>query len=150
MKKSTLIIIMIIYIASIVVINFFGLSVKVYNEVINVTSIECFNETDDQATVRLDRYDNKEIVIKYDQLHTGVDEDEVEYKIYQLQIRVLPDNATYKSFRLAGEHKNVKFAKDGNGRDTGILMFYGKAVMDISIISTDGQNITTKLSIICR
>lgn len=149
MKKSTLIIIMIIYIASIVVINFFGLSVKVYNEVINVTSIECFNETDDQATVQTNSKGIKELVIDYNKLHTDVDSEGKEYKLYMLQIRVIPDNATYKSFRLAGEHRNIKFAKDGNGRDTGIIMFYGKAFVDVKIISTDGQNITTNLSIIC-
>ena len=64
MKKSTLILIMIIYVASIVVINFFGLNVKVYNEVINVTSVECINETDEKANVVINDKGIKEIRIK--------------------------------------------------------------------------------------
>ena len=43
MKKSTLIVIAIIYIASIVVISVFGLKMVIWDVVIPVKSIECLN-----------------------------------------------------------------------------------------------------------
>ena len=46
MKKSTLILILIVFIASIPIINFFGLNAKVYNEIVNVSAVECINVTD--------------------------------------------------------------------------------------------------------
>ena len=52
MKKSTLIIILVIYVASIAAINFFGLSVRVYNEIINVTSVECINKDEEGVVVK--------------------------------------------------------------------------------------------------
>ena len=51
MKKSTLIMIAIVYIASIVLISLFGMKSVVYNEVIPVTKIECLNETDSKTEV---------------------------------------------------------------------------------------------------
>ena len=51
MKKSTFILILIIFIASIPIINFFGLNAKVYDEVVNVSAIECINTSDEYSTV---------------------------------------------------------------------------------------------------
>ena len=51
MKKSTLVVIAIIYVASIVIISLFGMKAVVYNEVIPVTQIECLNQTDSNSEV---------------------------------------------------------------------------------------------------
>ena len=51
MRKSTIIFIAVIYIASIAVISLFGMKMSVYNEIIPVTSILCLNETDDNVEV---------------------------------------------------------------------------------------------------
>ena len=55
MKKSVMIIIGIIYVASIVVINFFGMKVFVYNKTIDVEQIVCLNKTDEEKRITSER-----------------------------------------------------------------------------------------------
>ncbi|MGN0961664.1 MAG: hypothetical protein ACI4PF_05670 [Christensenellales bacterium] len=147
MKKSTLILIMIIYVASIVVINFFGLNVKVYDEVINVTGLECINETDEKANVVINDKGIKEIRIKFSE---PANIDTKTGTMYQLKTRVYPDNADNKNLKYVyAEHKNVEFYKDGSGRETGLVLFYGTARLEVKIMSTDGQNIYTTIIFKC-
>ena len=61
MKKSTLIIIGLIYIASIVVISVFGLKAVVYRPVIPVTKVECLNESDEFTTVSVNNEGLKQL-----------------------------------------------------------------------------------------
>lgn len=60
MKKSTVLVIFIIYVVSIVVIGFFGMSVKVYDEIKYIKSIEMSveAESDDMYTFTQNENDN--------------------------------------------------------------------------------------------
>lgn len=136
MKKSTLIIILIIYVASIAIINFFGMSVKLYDEVINVTAVECINKTDKNTEV-IESTDKKILKVKFTEPANATD---LTGTMLQLQWRVLPDNATVKDVRFVYNTQNtrVEFYEDEKGRKTGLMLFSGPTMLDVRIMSTDG------------
>lgn len=136
MKKSTLIIILIIYVASIAIINFFGMSVKLYDEVINVTAVECINKTDKNTEV-IESADKKILKVKFTEPANATD---LTGTMLQLQWRVLPDNATVKDVQFVYNTQNtrVEFYEDEKGRKTGLMLFSGPTMLDVRIMSTDG------------
>lgn len=142
MKKSTLVVLITIYIASIVVISVFGLNAVFWNEVIPVKSIECINKTDENSEVTLTGEGKKFIKIKYGE--PGIVKDGVpEGTMLQLEWRVLPDNATNKEVRFVynTELTRVNFVKNKDGKELGLILFTGKVKLDLQIVSTDGTRV---------
>ena len=138
MKKSTLIMIAIVYIASIVVISIFGMKSVVYNEVIPVTKIECLNVTDDKTEVEYDG-DTKVISVQYKKPGNA---ENLTGTMVQLSWRVLPDNASNKKVKFVyNQTTRAEFVKDEAGNEVGLILFTGKVVLNIKIISTDGTQV---------
>jgi hypothetical protein len=81
MKKSVIILIAIIYVASIALVSFFGLKFKVFEEVVPVESVEILDENLKPGNENFDFY----TVIELDSEGKGR---------YQIKYRVHPDNAT--------------------------------------------------------
>lgn len=149
MKKSTLIIILIIYVASVALINFFGLKVKVYEEIINVTKIECINETDEHCEVKPLPSGKKQLNVNFT---TPADPNNLNVGTKLIiKYRVTPDNATKKDVRfiMVPEQDNAQFFKDEFGHETGLILFTGKAMFDVNIVSTDGMKVSTQVLIWC-
>lgn len=148
MKKATLMIIGIIYIASIVLISIFGLKSVMYEEIIPVTHIECINETDEFSTVKTVN-NKKRIELKYEEPGT-IENGVPTGTILQLYFRVLPDNATNKEVRFVynTDLTRVTFVKnEKTGKDTGLILFTGKCVLDVKIVATDGSKIEENITI---
>ena len=148
MKKSTLLVIGIIYIASIVAISIFGLKTVIWDVVIPVKSIECLNTSDDKATVEETADGKKFIKIKYGE--PGSIEDGIPTgTMLQLEWRVLPDNATTKKVRFVynTELTRVNFVKNDNGEELGLILFTGKVKLDLQIVSTDGTRVVEEVVI---
>ena len=138
MKKSTLIMIAIVYIASIVVISIFGMKSVVYNEVIPVTKIECLNQSDDKTQVEYDG-DIKVISVEYKKPGNA---ENLTGTMVQLSWRVLPDNASNKKVKFVrNQNSRAEFVKDEAGNEVGLILFTGKVVLNIKIMSTDGTQI---------
>ena len=138
MKKSTIILIAIVYIASIVVISVFGLKAKIFGEVIPVTAIECLNKTDRDAFVeKLD--DITTINLQYK--GPGSIENPNEGTMLQLVYRVLPDNATNKKVKFEYNESltRLQFVKDDKGNDLGLILFSGTGIFHVQIMATDGS-----------
>lgn len=136
MKKSTLIIILVIYVASIAAINFFGLSVKVYDKIINVTSIECINKDEEGVTVKDKEY-GKFITVDF----VGeADKETLSGTKFQLRWHAYPDNATNKDVQFIYDKTDDRFEffKDEFGRETGLILFYKPAQLMVTIMSADG------------
>jgi len=134
MKKSVIIMILIIYVASIVFIGFFGMKIASYNETLYVDHIECTNEEAVQYT------GFKYVIIDYATILEG----DMNTNVFQLQWKVYPENATYR---------NVNFVYDENttvGYITkiGTVVFNKKGTITIYITSTDGQNIREIVKIV--
>ena len=148
MRKSTLIVIAIIYVASIVVVSVFGLKAIVFDEVVPVLSIECVNKTENNIQVE-EVSGTKTIYMQY------VGEGNVEEQtgtILQLECRVLPDNATNKEVRYVysrDQYPQVEIYQI-NGRETGTIIFRGPALLSLRIYSTDGTNVYTEVTISVR
>lgn len=148
MKKSTLLVIGILYIASIVAISVFGLKTVIWDVVIPVKSIECLNQSDDHADVSLTEDGKKFIKIKYEE--PGVIEDGVPTgTMVQLLWRVLPDNATNKEVRFVYNTNltRVNFVKNKDGKELGLILFTGKVKLDLQIVSTDGTRVVEDIVI---
>ena len=62
MKKSTTILILIIYVASIVLVGFFGMSVKVYDEIKYVKQIAISVEAESEELYTLTKLDENDAV----------------------------------------------------------------------------------------
>lgn len=146
MKKSTFIIICIVYIASIALINFFGMKIAVYSKLIDVESVQCINQTDDKMTVE-EISGVKTIKVKFT---TPFDINNNQGTGVQLICKVLPDNATNKTldYIYTENPSRYEFYKNPDtDMRTGFVMIYkAPAIINVKIISTDG---TQKSEDIC-
>ena len=104
MKKSVIILIFIIYIASIVFINFFGLKILSFEENIYATSVECINS--DMKVSSDGTY--KFVGLKYTTELT-----------YTIEHKVYPENATNNKV----EYIYDKTANISIDQNTGIVTF---------------------------
>ena len=158
MKKSTLVLILVIYIASIVIIGFFGVQIETFNVTYYVTSIQLLNETVPDVN-NIDQYimfefiPNSELVPNPDYTEgSGLDEylpfgrysstDPSNPNYVQLLWKVIPEDATYR---------NVTFEHTENSRatvnDFGTVIFTGPTTLTIYITSTDGTNVRNKIKV---
>ncbi len=145
MKKANLIIIIVIYIASIGLISFLGMEVSVLDPVIPVTEVQCINEEDNYTTIGELR-GNMLITLTFTTAGNAAD---LSGTILQLYWRVYPDNASNSEVKFVYDttNTNVEFVTDGDGRQTGTILFYAKTVIDVQIIATDGTKISTTVTI---
>ncbi len=145
MKKSTLIIIGVIYIASIVIISVFGLVPKIYRKVYPVTKIECLNETDEKTIVRKNG-DEFTIIVKFTEPANAND---MSGTILQLRWRVYPDNATDNNVQFIYDktRKNFQFVQDESGRELGTVLFFAPATFNLTILAADGSGVKFNLLI---
>lgn len=132
MKKSIVIVIGIIYVASICLIGFFGMKIKAYNETIYVTNIECIN-TDMQETTDSQNNPIKYVVLTY--------EPEL---AYQIEWKVNPDNVTYRNVEFVYNTETTVATVSGFGA----VLFLKKGTITIQIVSTDGKNIIETVKLI--
>ena len=131
MKKSVVILIALIFIASVVTVSFFGLKFKTFNEIVYVSSIELLDEnlkTNDQG--------GKYVVIYPD--------DKGERK-YQIKYRVHPDNATDDGVIFAYDEENAFATVD----EKGVVTFKKKGAITVQLIANDGSA-KTSITIICK
>ena len=137
MRKSTVIIIAIVYLAAIVVVSMFGLKAKIFKEVIPVTSVECVNTTDEKSIV--EKSNGKTIInIKYE---GPGDPTTLEGTMVQLYYRVLPDNASNKRVKYVYNENltRIQFVADENGNQLGLVLFSGIGIFNVRIMATDGS-----------
>ncbi len=130
MKKSVVILIAIIYIASIALVSFFGLQFKVFEEIVYTESIEILN-TDLKTAGDGTKY----VVISPDA--NGE-------RKYQLLYRVHPDNATDAAVNFVYDKQNAAVSSiDENG----VVTFSKKGVVTVTIVSKDGSGASATLKI---
>lgn len=145
MKKSTVILIAIIYIASIVIISIFGMKAVIFNEIISVREIVCTNETDEFVTVK-DQQGKKLIEVPF----IGAwDETKSEGTIAIITWQVQPTNASNKKIKLVYDTNTTraKCLTDEAGNYTGIIVFYDRILFNVRIMSTDGSRVYSDIMI---
>ena len=134
MKKSVIVLIGIIYIASIALVSFFGLQYKTFNDFIYVSSIEILNEDLTSTEGVKDRT-------------AFVYADENGDFKYQINYRVGPDNASVKvvDFVISGD--KTLASVDSNGIvtfDKNKVAEEGIATVIVWLVSTDQSNIESE------
>lgn len=154
MKKSVVICIAIIFLASIVAINFFGMKTSVYNLVVPVESVECINITDrDRGITVTNKGDNgdKYIRLKFEQACVKDENNNITTYGTMLTLihKVYPENASEQKVKYIYSKRNsFEFMQDGNGIENGMILFYSKASFDVQIMSIDGRQAYTTVSIL--
>jgi len=129
MKKSVVMLILVIYVASVAVIGVFGTSIAFYDEKIYVEKITCINEEAKDAEVTIDgrMMTIQKVVIDYK---------ESEETTFWIQWRVFPENATFRRVEFVSGNENVATV-DGQG----IVRFVKKGTVTIYINALDGSKI---------
>ena len=130
MKKSVVILIALIFIASVVTVSFFGLKFKTFDEIIYVSEIEILNDD-----VLLDDEGKPYAVVRTDE--NGL-------RQYQIKWRVHPDDATDDSVSFAYDTQNGNLTVDENG----IVTFQKRGAVTVQIIANDGSA-KTSITIYC-
>lgn len=140
MKKSVIILIALIYIASIALVSFFGLKFKVFDEIVYVSSIELLN-TDLKEANETQKTEYDYYVVIRPNAETGE-------RRYQIQYRVHPDNATNQEVDFVYDQsiEGVSVSEDG------IVSFENPGSVIVSVVAKDGggEEATVRLAIISR
>lgn len=129
MKKSVVIIIALIYVASIALVSFFGLQHKVFEEVIPVERVEITNEGQKYSETHGDY-----IVIRPNE--KGERRIKIDYHVY-------PENASNTKVDFA--YEQVDYASVD---EYGVVTFTSPGVLKVRIIATDGSNAEDTITII--
>ncbi len=130
MKKSVVMMIGIIYVLSVALVSFFGLQYKIYNEKVYVERIEILN-----SDIKIDGDGGKYVTIR---------PNENGDRIYQLEWRVYPDNATNKAIDFIYDTQNTNVTVD---EATGVITFQKKGAIQIQIMATDGSGVSETIEI---
>ena len=138
MKKSVVVLIGIIYIASIALVSFFGLKYKVFEEVVYVESVELLNEGLLAPDFEAD-FDYYALVAPNEQGELR----------YQIKYRVHPDNATDQSVDFvledaSGDGVQTTATVDKNG--VVIMDSVGTAVI-VTVIAKNGSGEKASVSV---
>lgn len=140
MKKSVVILIGIIYVASIFIVGFFGMKIKAFDTIIYITDIECTNED-----VITKPNGTKEIKFDYD-----ATKDAMENTII-ITYEVFPKNSTLKgrdAVKLSYDTKHKLITEELWIIDGLTITFRSKGVLTIYLESLDGSNIIETINII--
>ena len=135
MKKSVVILIGIIYIASIAVVSFFGLQYKMFEEIVYSDGLVLLN-TDVKTSEKGEKY---VVIMK------GADPDKP-YE-YLIEYRLMPDNVTNKQVNFsydASTAEKLGFTID----ETGLASFKKSGVITVRMVPADGSNIELSLKLI--
>lgn len=141
MKKTSVFLIIVIFIMSVIVITFFGKSIAFGQFQVYITSI----------TITNDRGNNNTISIEFNE-----DNKNGEYTSVFLHYVVTPDDATYKEkveYYLTGntyedEKGNVQYIADVN--PDGEVYFMEPGAVRAYVVTTDGSALSDDVLIICR
>ena len=134
MKKSVIILIAIIYISAIAIVSFFGMSAERFEEIVYVQDVNLTNEglkPGNQAT---------------GEYYTFISADSDGIYRYQLEVEVLPNNATDKTVDYTFE-ANPAVTVDENG-----LVTITERIKSVTIIivANDGSTMQTSVTLMCK
>lgn len=140
MKKSVIILIALIYIASIALVSFFGLKFKVFEEIVYVSNIELLN-TDLKEANETQKAEFDYWVVIRPNAETGE-------RKYQIEYRVHPDDATNQEVDFVYDESTPGVTVDDNG----IVTFDRSGSVIVSVVAKDGggEEATVRLAIMAR
>ena len=157
MKKTIVIMILAIYIASIAVVNFFGLTTKQFSKVSYVTDIQCQTITfiaDNEKELYPQQWFGNTPLFVFDFIPAPEDSP---YTTENLDTNPNKILLNYHVFPNLAENTDVKFVFD---EDAGTVVYNklaktfvvleGDVIFTIMIKATDGSNVSTEVKIYSR
>lgn len=144
MKKSTIFLLVLVYIVSFIIVGLFGIQVRAHDQIIYVDSITL--RAVDEVNVHT-VYDEENKIYKFWTYYP-----ENENRKVQFVTEVLPANATNRDVQVIFDSPNVREVKVENEFIDIYLNEGGIGTIDFSVVSTDGNNLTidAKLTIRAR
>lgn len=136
MKKSTIFLILLVYVASFIIVGLFGIQVRAHNEIVYVDSIS-LSPVNSEAFVNY-RYDEAEKKYKFIAYY----EDDL---VIQLKANVSPANATNGAVKVSYDSviADIEVSESVfitiNVKDGGAI--------DFSVVSTDGLDLTVNATL---
>ena len=161
MKKTIIIIILVVYIASIAVVNFFGLEIKVFDGITYVDNIECSTITvqnENPVTLEAKQQLHGHPLFIFDFIPASEDNP---YTTEDESIISNPNavQINYEVFPHLADETGVKFEYDLNAAE-GVVVFHEisrtfvflkpNKIITITIRSTDGSNKSTQIQVMGR
>ena len=131
MKKSTIFLIILVYIVSFVIVGLFGIQARGYNEIIYVESITLRAVDEELVQSRYKGDQNYTFVTYY--------EDNL---VVKFKAEVLPANATNKKVKLNCETTLATFDEpDEDGFFNLSILNGGYGAIEFDVVSTDGKDL---------
>ncbi len=153
MNKATVLIIGVVYLASIVLISLLGLNSVVAQPNVPVTKIECTGAigpgvsegtyTDKGNTYQL-------FSMKFTEAGQYNNDGQPTGTYIQLSYRVYPDNASNKLIRITVSNASdsaYELIKLPSGEDLGLIFIKRRATLIVDLWATDGSNVSTRIYI---
>lgn len=143
MKKTVIIIIAVIYVASVLIVNFFGLDSSYFVENIYVSNIECESITLYSGHGAGEKIESDKVIkeTKYFKFafidgNYGLNNLNENPNAVVLNCRVYPDNATNKNLKFAIDKKDSLYYFDEAKRT--LVVFEGGIDITVVIMAADG------------
>ena len=160
MKKSVILVILVIYIASFFIVGFFGEKMRAYDPNVRVKSLECYMTVDDKTVVDTSVTANKtykdlreregfDYLFNYD---FGIENVANGLQVV-LVFRVLPENANNKLIHYTVSSATEtdgkkKYVFEDKGDGTATFTFYEPFTLDFVIVADDvGADVHVKARI---
>ena len=132
MKKSTIFLLILVYIVSFIIVGLFGIQTRAYDAIIDVESITLKAV---EGTGVTGEYDSRQNLYKFRTYY----EDNL---IVQLKAEVLPANTTYKAVKVVADTELATFEVVEDVFINIAVKEGGSGVVEFSVASTDGKDLT--------
>lgn len=156
MKKTIIILILVVYVASIAVVNFFGLEIKVFDGIEYVSNIQCDTVTvhrENEEVLQPTMYIGDTPLFQFD----FIPSEDGEYTDDDSSVAFNPNavELNYEIFPHLAAETDVKFEYDEEAmagiavfrEDLRTLIFLKEGMFTITIKAEDGSNVSTTVKI---
>lgn len=155
MKKSTILFLVVIYIAAFFVVGLIGISIRSHYQMNYVSEITVEKMSNNSSLVlnESDGYIREEIVNEDDPDHARYNNNyhfDVDFEpnlVLQFKVVVKPDDSTYSDFVVSSSSKETIGKVEKNDDSTVYVYIYKAKDFNFQIVSTDGNKVTTKVAI---
>lgn len=136
MKKTTIVLIGLIYFVSIILVGVFGLQYKQFNQIVYATSVEVTNPPEDYT---LDEETGEMIKTYFVEKNkeTGLRQFQITWHIEPIE------TVTNKNVKFKFVNPNVTIS------ETGLVEFSKRTAVTIEIVPADGSDCSDKIIIFC-
>lgn len=146
MKKSTLLIILLIYVASIFAINFFGMQIISYNKTSYITNIECRNNKADYPNV-LKFTDCRDTKTEYDNADFKVVINSNRSNKYTIEVKITPEDPTDSTLIFSIDDDSVATLSVNKHSATVTFNSTDIETINVTIIAADSNSVKCVIEI---